>query len=91
MVLAKVHHNTSTKQRLSCFGTCFHLQTTHNNLRAGSHGVSSPRYQLIGGQYVESQSLRAWKLGLTTSHMVPSMTWMPTWQHFMRGEVHDLC
>ena len=33
---------------------------------------------------MQSQSLRAWKLAPTTSHRVPSMTWMPTWQHFLR-------
>ena len=37
---------------------------------------------------MQSQLSRAWKLGLTTSHgvpspKVPSMTWMLTWQHFV--------
>ena len=36
---------------------------------------------------MQSQPLRAWKLGLTTPQgpksQVPSMTWMPTWQHFL--------
>ena len=36
------------------------------------------------GQSIQSQPLRAWNLGLTTSHRVPSMAWMPTWQHFWR-------
>jgi hypothetical protein len=34
------------------------------------------------GQSVQSQVLRAWKLGLHTGPQVASMTWMPTWQHF---------
>ena len=33
---------------------------------------------------MQSQSFRARKLGLTTSHGVPSTTWMPTWQHFSK-------
>jgi hypothetical protein len=39
--------------------------------------------QVTWGQFVQSQPWRAWKLRLTTSHGVPSMTWMPTWQHFL--------
>ena len=36
------------------------------------------------------QTLRARKLGLTTSHGVPSptsskMTWVPTWRHFLEA------
>ena len=36
-------------------------------------------------QSVQSQPLRAWKSGLTTSHgsQVLSMTWMLTWPHFL--------
>ena len=40
---------------------------------------------------MQSQPLRAWKMGLTASHGVPSlkfltMTWMPTWQqqHYIK-------
>jgi hypothetical protein len=38
---------------------------------------------------VQSQLFRAWKLELITSHVsspksyVPSMTWMPTWEHVL--------
>jgi hypothetical protein len=46
--------------------------------------------QVTWGQYVQSQALRGWKLGLTTSHAgVPSLksqsiTSMPTWQHYLQ-------
>ena len=36
---------------------------------------------------MQSQLLRAWKLRLTALHvsqvLIPSMTWMPMWQHFL--------
>ena len=56
--------------------------------RADSHGVPSPKSIVTWGQFEQSQPLKVWKLGLTTSHMVPSlkspsMTWKPTWQHFL--------
>ena len=51
-------------------------------LRAGSHRVLRPKFQFTWGQLSQSQSLRACKSGLTTSHKVPSMSWMPTWQRF---------
>jgi hypothetical protein len=42
------------------------------SIRAGSHPIPSPKSQVTWGQPMQSQLLRAWKLGLTTSHMVPS-------------------
>ena len=41
-------------------------------LRARSHRVSNPKFQVTWGQSVQSQPLRAWKLGFITSHRVPS-------------------
>ena len=39
---------------------------------------------------MQSEPLKTWKLGIITSHgipnpksQVPTMTWMPTWQHFL--------
>ena len=56
-------------------------------LRANSHGSQVLSLKSLDGQSVQSQQLRAWKLGLTTSHMsqvlIPSMIWMPTWQHIL--------
>ena len=43
-----------------------------NHLRAGSHKVPSPMSQVTWHQSMQSQLLRAWKLGLTTSHRVSS-------------------
>ena len=40
---------------------------------------------------MQSEPLKTWKLGIITSHgipnpksQVPTMTWMPTWQHFLK-------
>ena len=33
---------------------------------------------------MQFQPLGAWKLGLTTSHGVMSMMWMPAWPHFSK-------
>lgn len=58
-------------------------------LRASSHGS-----QVTSGESVQSQPLRAWKLGLHhctrgPKFQVPSTTWMPTWPHFFGGEAWD--
>ena len=42
------------------------------SVKVGSHGIPSPKPRVTWGQSVQSQMLRAWKLGLTTSYMVPN-------------------
>ena len=62
-----------------------------SNLRSSSHAGASPKSQVIWGQSMRSQLLKAWKLAHATSHGVPSMTWMSTWQHFLEVRAWDLC
>ena len=54
---------------------CFSLSNdnTYVRVRADSHWVPSPKSQFTWGRSVQSQLLRAWKVGLTTSHMVRSL------------------
>ena len=47
------------------------LVEKNNHLRANWHGVPSPKSLFNRDWYVQSPLLRAWKLGLTTSHRVP--------------------
>jgi hypothetical protein len=46
---------------------CDNFFTSPNGTRVGSH-----KSQVKSCQFMQSQPLRAWKLGLTTSHIVPS-------------------
>ena len=39
-----------------------------------------PKSQVTRAHYMRSRPLRAWKLGLTASHLVPNTTWTSTWQ-----------
>jgi hypothetical protein len=58
--------------RLGCRWVYFY----HGAIRQSSQsteGLQSPKSQFIWGQSEQSQSLRAWKLGLITSHKVPSL------------------
>ena len=50
---------------------------------AGSH-VSSPKSQVTGGQFVQSLSLRKWKLGFIIPYMVPSFKF-----HVWHEWLHD--
>jgi hypothetical protein len=55
------------------FGSCYEIFSKVYVMRAASHGVPSPKSQVTWGQSMQSQLLRARKLGLTTSHGVPSL------------------
>ena len=64
-------------------------------LRANLHGVPSPKFQVTWGQSLQSQLLRAWNLGLTTSHgsqLLSSKHDMDAYiTIFFGGEAWDLC
>ena len=54
----------------TCHSCC--TNPTLYKLRASSHRFPSHKSQVTCGQSMQSQPLKAWKLGLTTSHRVPS-------------------
>ena len=65
-------------------------------LRARSHGVPSPKFQVTWGQFMQSQPLRAWEVGILPLHMrsqVSSLKYdMDAYMAILfGGEAWDLC
>jgi hypothetical protein len=59
----------------------------HTYLRARSHGSPSLKSQVTWGESLQSQLLRAWMLGLTTSHEVSSPKTQVTWGQSMQFQL----
>jgi hypothetical protein len=63
---------------------------TYGNLSGWEHGSWDlslhTRSQVTWCQSMQSQPLRAWKLGLTTSHGVPSIKSQVTWCQFVQSQ-----
>ena len=67
------------------------------HIKGSDHTSPSPKSQVTWGQYVQFKLSKAWRLGLTNSHGVPSLkshTWywhLCTWQMLIGGETQELC